>query len=190
MKIKALNLPLPKIFDLLTFLMRQEQLSNFQQDVAKVFEESRVAYRIADNTIFPAVTPEEGQVISSAFVALSQDDYAAARSHLRAASEALNTGAWPDAIRESIHSVESVARVIEPRSQTLADALNKLRSAGKLKPNLSRGLEALYNYTSDEKGVRHAKVFSAETNVDRTDAVFMFGACAAFLSYMISRAGT
>lgn len=189
LKIKVYDLRIAPLFDFLTFLMRHRKLSYLEPDMIEIFEESRVAYRIADKTIFPSATPEEGAVVSAAFVAIAGDVYAGARSHLRSAAEALNAGLWADAVRESIHSVESVSKVIEPRGQTLADALKKLNHSGNLNPNLSRGLEALYNYTSDEKGVRHAKVFSSETNVDRTDATFMFGACAAFISYLIARTG-
>jgi hypothetical protein len=42
-------------------------------------------------------------------------------------------------------------------------------------------------YTSDEEGVRHALVFGDEAQVDEADALFMLGACASFVSYLLAR---
>jgi hypothetical protein len=53
---------------------------------------------------------------------------------------------------------------------------------------LSKALTSLYAYTSDEKGIRHALIDDSAAKVDETDALFMFGACAAFVSYLIGKA--
>jgi hypothetical protein len=45
----------------------------------------------------------------------------------------------------------------------------------------------LYGYSSDEEGVRHALVFKEEAQVDEADALFMLGACASFVSYLLAR---
>ncbi|VVT07358.1 conserved hypothetical protein [Sphingomonas aurantiaca] len=178
------------LFDLLTFLMRSEDLEDIEALVASAFEEARLAYRVAEQTIFPAVTPEEGQTIAAAFAHLNTTEYGGARQHLRTAGGLLTSGDWAGSIRESIHAVESTAKSIEPTASTLSDALKKLKNQGHMNPNLSRGLEALYNYSSDEQGIRHAKVFEGAPAVDQTDAVYMFGACAAFVSFLIARSPT
>jgi hypothetical protein len=38
------------------------------------------------------------------------------------------------------------------------------------------------------KGVRHALIADGESPVDETDALYMLGACAAFVSYLINKA--
>ncbi|MDI3562541.1 hypothetical protein [Bradyrhizobium sp. Arg816] len=53
---------------------------------------------------------------------------------------------------------------------------------------MKNGFNSLYNYTSDEKGIRHALLDDSAAKVDETDALFMFGACAAFVSYLIGKA--
>lgn len=188
LKSAVLSWAMPSLFDLLTFLMRDRHLESAEALISAAFEEACVAYRIADKTIFPVSSEEEGKTIVRAFSDLGQTEYGGARSHLRDAGTALTKGNWADAVRESIHAVESVAKVIQPGSSTLSDALKKLRASGHMNPNLFRGLDALYNYSSDENGIRHAKVFDDRANVDQADAVFMFGACAAFVSFLISRA--
>lgn len=187
LKSAVLSWPMPSLFDLLTFLMRDRNLESAEALFSAAFTEARVAYRIADKTIFPVASEAEGNTISRAFSDLEETEYGGARSHLRDAGTALTKGNWADAVRESIHAVESVAKVIQPGSSTLSDALKKLRASGHMNPNLFRGLDALYNYSSDENGIRHAKVFEDRANVDQADAVFMFGACAAFVSFLIAR---
>jgi hypothetical protein len=188
-KHKALNWHLPYLFDFLTFVMRASNRPQSLVDgLRDAFIKSRLAYRISENTIYPTASAEEAATIERALVDVRQSEYNGARKHLLEAGGLLTTGEWAGSVRESIHAVESVARSIEPKATTLSDALKKLASAGSMNPNLKRGLEALYAYSSDEKGIRHALVFSEEPNVSQEDAVFMFGACASFVSFLISRA--
>ena len=187
LKDKVYRSSLPDLFEFLTFLMRCGALNYLEAHFADAFEESRLAYRIEESTIYPKASEEEAAAIKQAFADLKEVEYNAARSHLRLAAECINGGEWAASVRESIHSVESVARVIEPTAATLSDALRKLNTTQRINPNLKRGLEALYNYSSDEKGIRHAKVFEAEAQVDQADAVYMLGAAAAFVSYLIAR---
>ena len=55
-----------------------------------------------------------------------------------------------------------------------------------INPNMKRGIEALYDYTSDEQGIRHA-LLEESANVTFDEAQFMLSACAAFVSYFINR---
>ncbi|MBD8620115.1 hypothetical protein IFT67_14390 [Sphingomonas sp. CFBP 13728] len=189
-KFLILNRPYDEVFDYLTFIMRDENMKVMEPHFASSFAEARMAYTIEDATIFPAATPEEGTSVRHAFEVLTASEFGGARSHLRLAGELISSGDWAGGVRESIHAVESVAKVIDPSAKTLSDALKKLANANAMNPNLKRGLEALYNYSSDEKGIRHAMVFNAQPNVDRADAVYMFGACAAFVSFLIARSKT
>jgi hypothetical protein len=52
---------------------------------------------------------------------------------------------------------------------------------------LKAGFNSLYGFTSDEKGIRHPLLELPSANVDETDALFMIGACAAFVSYLINK---
>jgi hypothetical protein len=52
---------------------------------------------------------------------------------------------------------------------------------------MKSGFTKLYAYTSDEGGIRHALLENA-AKVDEADALFMLGACAAFVSYLINKA--
>ena len=68
-------------------------------------------------------------------------------------------------IRESIHAVESIARTMTG-ADTLAGALQKLEGRVSVHPALKRGFQALYGYTSDEDGIRHALLEKSAAKVD------------------------
>ena len=69
----------------------------------------------------------------------------------------------------------------------LGPALAKLEKSGAIHPALKQAFEKLYGYTNDEKGIRHAQL-NDPSNVTDHEAVFMLGACASFVTYLINRA--
>ena len=107
--------------------------------------------------------------------------------HLRKAAELLTAAKWPDSIRESINAVESVARVLEPTGD-FSKALVRLEGSAKIHGALKKGFGSIYGFTSDEKGIRHPLLDDSTSAVDEYDALFMIGACAAFVSYLINKA--
>ena len=54
-------------------------------------------------------------------------------------------------------------------------------------PALKKGFKNLFGYTSDEEGVRHALLERDAADVDVLDALFMYGACASFAAYLVSK---
>lgn len=187
-KTKVLRNHLTYLFDFLTFVMRHKKRPQKLVDgLSEAFEEGRLAYSISENTIYPIPSAAEATAIRGAFADLAASEFNGARSHLAEAGRLLTGGDWAGSVRESIHSVESIARSIEPNASTLSDALKKIANGGRINPNLKRGFEALYNYTSDEQGVRHARVFESSSSVTQADAAYMFGSCASFVSFLIAQ---
>lgn len=87
---------------------------------------------------------------------------------------------YRNSVKESISAVEAVCRsVAGTPTATLGDALKRIPD---VHPAFSRAFSALYGYTSDASGVRHA--LTNESNVTYADAKFMLVACAAFVSFM------
>ena len=142
---------------------------------------------MVDKSIIAYASEYEGKAVEEALLASSPLKFSGSRSHLVAAGRELGLGNWSDSIRESIHAVESVAVLIDPSSNTLSSAIRKLENAGRINPNFKRGVNALYDYTSDEKGIRHANIFSDQENVGETEALYMFGSCASFVTYLIRK---
>jgi hypothetical protein len=52
---------------------------------------------------------------------------------------------------------------------------------------LGRAFRSLYGCTSDEPGIRHPLVDDQKASLDEADALFMFGACSAFVTYLIEK---
>jgi len=182
--------PFNKVFDLLTFLMRHQGCpQNFTREIGEVFQDCRLAYTLDESyppTIYPAATRQEGEAIIEASQRIRAAGMNGAQRHLQKAAKHINNREWADSVRESINAVESVARQVAPGAEkTLGPALKKLEDEGVLQHRaLREAFGALYGYTSDEQGIRHALLEQGAPKVDRDEAVFMLGACASFASYL------
>jgi hypothetical protein len=178
------------IFGWLQWVLRRRGCPyRFAEKVDAALRFSRAAYRVVDgDTIVPIGSEAELETIKRAFAGVAATEFHGARAHLRKAAEELTAGRYSDSVRESIHSVEAVARVLEPKANALNSALDRLESKTKIHNKLKHGFGNLYGYTSDENGIRHPLLDDGTANVDETDALFMIGACAAFVSYLINKA--
>jgi hypothetical protein len=175
------------IFDFLQWLLRLRQRSVTGAKLNAILEDCRSPYRVFDgDTIAPIASEDEAQTLERAFADLASSEFSGAREHLRKAAEQLTAGRSADSIRESIQSVESVARSIAGES-SLSAALKEIEKSHRLHGALKTGFSNLYGFTSDEQGIRHPLLDQDAAAVDETDAIFMIGACAAFVSYLIAR---
>lgn len=180
------------VFDFLQYILRHSDTPRpFKHVIARALETHRAAYSVildgGPPTIMPTASEEEAETLQQAFADLRSVEYAGAREHLRKAGEELNSGRYAESVRESIHAVESVARAITGLPKpVLPDAMKKIVERHEIHPALYQGLDKLYGWTSDEKGVRHA-LNSEAAKVDIPEAQFMLGACAAFVSYLIGK---
>jgi hypothetical protein len=176
-----------KVFDFLQFIMsRPEKPHKFDKTVDTFLKNTKSAYRVVENHIIPTISDEQADAVRAALAIARSAAARGPHAHLRSAASALSSGDWAEAIRESIHAVEASAKSIEPSATTLGPALDRLKTTIGLHPALLRAYNALYGYTSDEKGIRHALVFGDAAEVGEREAIFMFGACAAFVGYLLS----
>jgi hypothetical protein len=180
---------LTKVFDLVEFLIRSPNLgADARANMTRAFVDCRAAYRVIDGTMIVAIgTEEQAATFGSAVAETEAKNATGARKHLIDAGAALRKGDWAGSVRESIHAVESIAVRLAPGESTLGAALKAIEKQGQLHGSLKAAFEKLYGYTSDEQGVRHSLVFGDEAQVDESDALFMLGACAAFVSYLLAR---
>ena len=183
-----------KVITLVEFILRHNLCpKKLQNDLENAFKEVPLAYTVQTVNGLPTIVPrsseESGTATQQAIETIEQKGPAGAKTHLRDAAEAINEQRYADAVRESIHAVESVARTIDPKAgKTLGPALRSLKAAGVLNHRaLQEAFSRLYRYTSDENGIRHALLDEGAPDVDLDDAVFMFGACASFAAYLVNR---
>ena len=94
---------------------------------------------------------------------------------------------YRNAIKEAISAVESTLKVLTTAKHLdLSGALKEFVKTHPIHSALVRGLDALYGYTSNEAGLRHA-LMEADAKVGFAEAKFMIVACAAFMNYLILR---
>jgi len=179
-----------KIFDFLTFVLRHPKVPyEMDRKLEHALRISGAAYTIIGRDTFaPFGSEAERAAVARAFVDLHSTELNGARAHLRAAAEALTASRYADSVRESAQALESVSRVIEPGATTLSPALAKLEQRIGIHPALRKGFANLYGFTSSEKGIRHPLLEKGSADVDEADALYMMGACAAFVSYVVNKA--
>lgn len=186
----VLNKRFNTVFDFIQFVLRHHRCPiGLMESVRSSLLKFNCAYTIVAEgpTIVPVSSAEQGKAIQENFDALAADPFLGARMHLKRAAEYINASKPAASIRESIHSVESVARRIDSNAKTsLKPALDSLQRQGMyIHPAFQVALMKMYGYTSDEDGIRHSTI--EESNVDMDDAVFIYGACASFSAYLIAK---
>ena len=143
------------VLTLVEFILRHNScLPNLWGNLENAFKEAPLAYAVRTinglPTIIPRSSEESGTATQQAIEIIEQKGPAGAKTHLHAAAKAINEKRYADAVRESIHAVESVARTIDPNAgKTLGPALTSLEKAGVLNhPSLRDGFKKLYGYTA------------------------------------------
>jgi hypothetical protein len=111
-----------------------------------------------------------------------------AEEHLKAALKLYADRSSPDyrnSIKEAISAIESGYNSINgEKSRNLPEAMKKAESEGfVLHPALSRGIQNIYGWTSNEDGIRHAMT-EADVQVSEPEAKLMLVMCSAMLGYI------
>ena len=145
------------------------------------------AYRIVGSEVVRVTSNVE---IAEIETAIRSSDFKSSAIHLQRALALLADRQAPDyrnSIKESISAVEAVCVAISGEDKsTLGNALKKLENVVNTHPALNKAFQALYGYTSDADGIRHALL--EEDKLDFEDAKFMLVACTAFVNYSQEKA--
>ena len=174
-------------------LRHRECPDELYTSLASAFSETSSAYLVKEiggkPTVIPRISREAGDATRRAIETIDEEGMDGASTHLRNAAEHIKARQYADAIVDSIHAVESVARIIDPKSsKTLGPALNSLEQTGVLNHAvLKQAFSKLYGYTNDEQGIRHALTDKDAADVGLDEAIFMFGACASFAAYLTQK---
>jgi len=148
------------------------------------FNEENSAYRFIAGQVAPIANEEEADEVVAAIGLQSR--FAGSSEHLRTALSMLSDKQNPDyrnSIKESISAVESVAKSITgDEKATLGKLLSKLESEKGLHQALRQSFSAMYGYTSDADGIRHAMM--DVPSIQKSDARYMLITCSAFINFM------
>lgn len=152
-----------------------------------VLKQERSAYRFVNEKLVELNSEEEIKEIETA---INSHEYTSVKSHLKRAVELYSDRKNPDyrnSIKESISSVESVAKIIVGNDKTtLGQALKEIEKQHKIPNSLKSAFSSLYGFTSDEGGIRHS-LLESSVDIDMEEARFMLIACSAFVNYLLSK---
>jgi hypothetical protein len=177
-----------RVYGWLQHVLRLRVILGFEKSVDGILRYCRSPYRIvAPDVICPVGSDQEAATVGKALADLNSAGLAGGREHLKMAAAELSAGHFADSVRESIHAVEAVVRVLEPEGD-FSKALATLEAKTNIHGALKAGFTKIYGFTSDEQGIRHALLEKGAPDVDEADALFMIGACSAFVSYLINKA--
>ncbi|GAA2071968.1 hypothetical protein GCM10009821_07460 [Aeromicrobium halocynthiae] len=152
----------------------------------EVLEDYLCAYRFVSGEL---VEVTDQQAIDAIEDALAHP-LSGVRTHLRRSINLLADRANPDAansVKEAVSAVEALCIALVGQKATLGDALKKLEAADiLLHPAVKKAWLALYGWTSDAHGIRHAMQDESEVPIE--DAVYMLVSCSAFVTLLTEKA--
>lgn len=176
-----------EVYNFLEFVVKARGDLVFINYLNSILERELAGYRVINKHFVPVTDKNEIAEIEQALADIGP--YAGARIHILTALEHLSRRENPDyrnSIKESISAVESVVREMTGNENAkLGDALANLERSGQIHEALKRGFSALYGYTSDEGGIRHAML--DEPKISATDAKYFLVSCSAFVNYLKSK---
>jgi hypothetical protein len=161
------------------------QVKAVEEQLNYWLERHMSAYRWIGGEFAPITDEEQIGAIEEAL----ESPLAGVRSHLSKALKLLADREDPDeenSIKESISALESLCSAIVGKKATLGDALKKLKGNGvEIHGALEKGWLAMYGYTSDADGIRHAS--QAEPDLTVADAMYFLVSCSAFITLLTEK---
>jgi hypothetical protein len=176
-------------YEILDFIEYTSKFNDQFQTACNVYLKREMsAYRFIDGVLCEINSKEEVVEIQDALK--NTDPFVPVKTHLKAAIGLMSNRDNPDfrnSIKESISAVESLCKIILKNDKTtLGQALKEIEVKHSIPGSLKSAFSALYGYTSDEGGIRHALLESGVT-VELEEARFMLVTCSAFINYLISK---
>lgn len=179
-----------EVYDFIEFVANFSKGNEFRKACNHILENELSGYRFVRNEITPITSKIEINEIEQAMELSSELNFSGVTSHLETALLKLSDRKKPDfrnSIKESISAVEATAQIVSGnRKATLGQALDILENQAGLHPALKRGFSAIYGYTSNADGIRHAMIQDSSSDFD--DAKYMLVSCSAFVNYLIMKA--
>ena len=181
--------PFWRVLSIIELVLRSgSNPESVQGHIRYLFYKGLAPYAVDDSAgpacIIPVDTPEAAAATVGALEDIHRCGAQAAHTNLRTAAGHINAGQYRDAVANSVHAVESIARDITGQ-KTLGPALDALGNQGLFDhPALKQAVSKLYAYASDT--VRHGQSTekAAATDPSRDEALLVFSTCAAVAGYL------
>jgi len=157
----------------------------FTKDCNWALEKEVSGYRIVNDKVVQITSEEEVQAIEDATT--NTVHWKSVSTYLKTALDELADRKNPNyrnSIKESISAVEAFCKIVTKDDKaTLGKALTEIEKKHQLHGALKTAFSAIYGYTSDSSGIRHA-LLESDAKTEFEDAKFMLVACSAFINYL------
>jgi len=190
-KNQVLEQPFHRVYDLIEFVLANCDDVDKKLALAlnHAMEANLAPFRIVNGRVLKVDQDSDVDAIEQALSDTSV--ISGARHHLEQALSHLADRENPDyanSIKESVSAIEATCRrLTNSPGATLADALKALKASGvSIHPALERGWRAIYGYTSDADGIRHAATEAPD--ISQAEARYFLVSCSAFASLLIQMA--
>lgn len=152
-----------------------------------VLQEHVSGYRFSkDGLILPLTSEREIAAVDRAMSLDHKGQFSGTAKHIEAAVKLLRQKDYRNSIKESISAVEST---LQSTSKQKGDFAYQLKSLGLVHPALIKAFSAMYGYTSDADGIRHALGEKASTSpLGSDEAIYFLVSCSAFSNLLIAKA--
>lgn len=179
-----------EVYDFIEFVIKhvpdewKDPLSRFCN---KLLETENAAYRIVNEQVVEITDPIEIDAIEE----ILDVPLKPVSTHIKRALELIADRKAPDyrnSIKESISAIEAICQYITGDTKaSLGQALKKIKEKVAIHPALEKGFSAIYGFTSDSGGIRHA-LTNDEESPSYADAKFMLVACSSFINFLLTKA--
>ena len=171
-----------EVYDILEHVLHMYGPEFLVEELNAILGREGSAYRFVGNVIAPITNDEELAQVESA----TQHSYLfhGASQQIMQAVTLLGNRDNPDfrnAIKESISAVESAVKVASGQAN-FEKGLQKFA----LHPQLRQGWTNIYNWTSNDEGIRHG-LTREPLNAGLAEARYMVVACSAFVNYLVAK---
>ncbi|MCK5624780.1 hypothetical protein KAI04_02980 [Candidatus Pacearchaeota archaeon] len=174
-----------EVFDLLEEIIKNFKQQSLKNKFNQILNEEKSAYRIVNNQVVEIISEEEIKEIEAVFN--QEDKFNPVKIHIGKAIKFLSNREKPDyenSIKESISSLESLAKIILSQKGTLGDLVKKFD----IHPALKESIGKLYGWTSDDGGIRHGNDGKGY-NPDEEEARLILILSSALINYIIAKRG-
>jgi hypothetical protein len=179
-----------EVYDFVEYVAKPARGTVFIKRCNSTLEKYASGYRFVGEFITPITNDSEITSIEETLDQSVELGLEGVKNHIQSALSMLSDRKEPDyrnSIKESISAVESICKLIVDKPKTtLSKALNTIENKIEIHPALKKGFAFIYNYTSDEEGIRHAMMDDNECDFE--DAKYMLVSCSAFVNYLIMKA--
>jgi len=151
-----------------------------------LFTESNVAWKMDEDGILTKSLPQELSQRLESINEEIQDTFESAHTHyLKAVKYSTVRPIDPEnSIKEITCAIESIGRVMYPKTSTLGNVVNEMKRQKDLPKHLVSVIEKFYTYACDEPSVRHGNPVTSSVLID--DAEFCLHVGAAIIRYLIA----